>query len=118
MEEELRKLPLRSVPDNYADRVMGQIALAESRRRNMLIVLGAITLALIAGIVTTLPEIVDELFAWLSDPFANLVPWFELEAQGAMSDVTLIALVLAIGLCGISALFLVQLNDRWTGVTT
>lgn len=118
MEDELRKLPLRSVPDNYADRVVSHIARAESRRRNTLIALGAITLALIAGIIATLPEIGDELFAWLSDPFASLVPWFELETQGAMSDVTLIELILAIGLCGISALFLAQLNKEWTGVTT
>ncbi len=118
MEDELRKLPLRSVPDNYAERVMNHIARAESGRRNTLVALGAITLALIAGIITTLPEIADELFVWLSDPFANLAPWFELEAEGALSDVTLIALVLAIGLCGISTLFLAQLNEQWTGVTT
>lgn len=117
MEEDLRKLPLRFVTDSYAERVMSRIARAESRRRNMLIALGAFTLALIAGIIATLPEIADELIAWLSDPFANLVPWFELEAQGAVSDVTLIALGLAVGLCAISALFLVQLNDQWTGVT-
>ncbi len=118
MEEELKKLPLRSVPDDYADRVMSHIARAQAKRRGMLIALGAITIALIAGIFATLPEIADEFLVWLSDPFTSLVPWFEFEAQGNMSDIALIALVLGIGLCSISALFLARLNEQWTGVTT
>ncbi len=118
MEEELRKLPLRSVPNDYTDRVIGYIAHAQAMRRNALIALGAITLALIAGIFAILPEIADEFFVWLNDPFASLVPWFEFGAEPAVSDVALLALVLAIGLCSISAIFLAQLNEQWTGVTT
>ncbi len=118
MEDELKNLPLRSVPDDYADRVMKHIAQAQARQRNRLIVLGALTLALTAGIAATLPEITHELFAWLGNPLANLMPWFELEAETAMPDFIPIVLVLAIVLSSISALFLAQLNEQWTGVTT
>jgi hypothetical protein len=118
MEEELKKLPMRSVPDDYTDRVMSYIAHAQASRRNAVVALGAMTLALIAGIFATLPEIADEFFVWLNDPFADLVPWFEFEAEPIVSGVTLLALVLAIGLCTISAIFLARLNEQWTGVTT
>jgi hypothetical protein len=118
MEEELRKLPMRSLPGDYSDRVMSHIAQAQARRRNALVTLATITFTLIIGIMITLPDAANGLVTWLDDPFTNLAAWIDWEMPGAMSDLEVIALVFAIVLCSTSALFLVRLNEQWTGATT
>lgn len=115
MENELRNLPPRRVPDDYADRVMLHIAQAEARRRVALYALGALTFALMLAISVTLPEVLNDLIAWISDPMANLLVGLTFEVAEAMPNLLLIAVLLGIGLSGVSAIFLAQLNEQLTG---
>lgn len=117
MENELRNLPPRRVPDDYADRVMLHIAQAEARRRVALYALGALTFALMLAISVTLPEVLNDLIAWISDPMANLLVGLTFEVAEAMPNLLLIAVLLGIGLSGVSAIFLAQLNEQLTGVS-
>ncbi len=117
MENELRNLPLRPVPDDYADRVMLHIAQAEARRQRALYALGALTCALMLAIVVTLPEVLNDLFVWISHPLADLEPWLTVQVAEAMPDLLLVAVLLGVGLSGVSAIFLTQLNEQLTGAS-
>lgn len=117
MENELRNLPPRPVPNDYAARVMLHIAQAETRRRRVLYVLGMLTFALMLAIVVTLPEVLNDLFVWIHNPSADLVPWLTFEVVEAMPNPLLIATLLGVGLSGVSAIFLTQLNEQFTGAS-
>jgi hypothetical protein len=107
VEDELKKLPLARLPDDFSGRVVAYIRRQERRRKRLIWGLSLLVFMLSLALLGAFPATLNDLFGWLADPTANLLPGLSDMIDGS-PDALLILLILGLALAGISVLLMVE----------